>query len=100
MFMRRKYNTIEEFREAERARQKVWREKNRGYERLRAKNRYMVKRGVGGSAGASDQDGEELRGKGSAGSEAVISGGVVCGDGVTGGARAAGDEGVMVELEM
>lgn len=36
--MRKKYRTLEEWRAAERERQKRWREEHRGYERLRAKN--------------------------------------------------------------
>jgi hypothetical protein len=44
--MRKKYKTIEEWRAKERERQKAWRAKNRGYEKLRAKNNYDKRRAL------------------------------------------------------
>jgi hypothetical protein len=73
--MRKKYRTLEEMRKALAVRQARWREKNRGYERIRAKNNYD-KRRAGGDGAPADSDREEV-GEGATGTdgEAVVHGG-------------------------
>jgi hypothetical protein len=88
--MRKKYHTLEEMRKALAVRQARWREKNRGYERIRAKNNYD-KRRAGGDGAPADSDREEVR-EGATGTdgEAVVHGGRVGDRGIGGRGKAIG----------
>jgi hypothetical protein len=88
--MRKKYRTLEEMRKALAVRQARWREKNRGYERIRAKSNYD-KRRAGGDGAPADSDREEV-GEGATGTdgEAVVHGGRAGDRGIGGRGKAIG----------